>query len=243
MGKEIEETAKAVQEVAKTSGQAIEATREAGGFVAKLLGPALEHVSGGIEDRAALWRLKTRLIVERRVEELWAQHGMSGPARLPAPGEALRFLHAASMEDHAELRELFARLLFNATRSGSEITLKRAYIDILRQCEPADVRMLSLLYAAPLDPDLKMIFTALLPEEYVPPERKDLKGEKPRHEVELVLWNLCRLRCVEPCTTWGGVMSVGGVIVTPLGRALVEACNVPDPPDHARSQDHFRGTP
>ncbi len=47
----MEEESKAVQEVAKTTGKAIDAAREAGGFIARFIVGSLEQGMGIFEDR------------------------------------------------------------------------------------------------------------------------------------------------------------------------------------------------
>lgn len=57
-GNEVEETAKAVQEVTKTSGKGIDASRCFGGFVAKLISGSLEQGMGIFEDKLKYIRWK-----------------------------------------------------------------------------------------------------------------------------------------------------------------------------------------
>jgi hypothetical protein len=53
---EIEETAKATQEVAKTAGKAIDASRELGGFFSRIFGGSLEQLVGIGEDHPTVYR-------------------------------------------------------------------------------------------------------------------------------------------------------------------------------------------
>ena len=64
MSDEISETAKATQEVAKTTGKAIEAAEKLGCFVSRLVGEPFEEVSGMFTDRLRFmrWERLVRLV-------------------------------------------------------------------------------------------------------------------------------------------------------------------------------------
>ena len=51
----------------------------------------------------------------------------------------------------------------------------------------------------------------------------DDESARPSAVVELALWNLVRVGCIEPSGTYGGGSSVGAVTLTSFGRAFVEA--------------------
>lgn len=55
-GDEVSESAKAVQEVAKTTRVGIEATTKLGGFVARVINEPIEQVTGILSDRLRFMR-------------------------------------------------------------------------------------------------------------------------------------------------------------------------------------------
>lgn len=60
--KTIEETAKAAQELAKTSGKVIDATRDVGGWLDRIFGRAIEHTVGRFwTDRAMARRVEAAI--------------------------------------------------------------------------------------------------------------------------------------------------------------------------------------
>lgn len=69
MSQEISESAKAIQEVAKTTRTGIEATTKLGGFIAKVINELIEHVIGILSDRLRFMRWERQLRLRDRVIE------------------------------------------------------------------------------------------------------------------------------------------------------------------------------
>jgi hypothetical protein len=139
----------------------------------------------------------------------------------PKPVEmkvGIPLINAAALEEDDKIQDMYARLLVNATDPNARIKAQRAYVTILEDVGPLEVLLLDRIYNAPKP---GAVATAKLPDSYV--ESVDGNG-LPSEEVQLALWNLARLGCVEPGGTWGGGSSVSVVTLTGLGRALVETC-------------------
>ena len=116
----VSETAKAVQEVAKTTGKAIDAGKEFGGFISRYIAGSIEQGMGIFEDKLKYIRWERQVRFMRRANQLMKQLGLTQPTR-PIPLKlALPLFEAASLEDDDYLQDLWARLLVNAANAETE---------------------------------------------------------------------------------------------------------------------------
>jgi hypothetical protein len=219
-----DEQAKAVQEVAKTTGKAVDASREFGGFLDRIFGAALGELGGMGADRAKFWRAKQAMRLMRRFEEFRAR--LDGPVKPVPLNFGIPLLEAASLQENDEVQEMFARLLSNATDPNGKVEARRAFVSILQDFGPLEARLLHMVYHAPAEgkTGAGAVITHNLPDGYASRE----VDRPPRDEVQIALWNLCRQGCLGPAGTWGGGTSISVVTLTGLGRALIEACTNPD---------------
>jgi Abortive infection alpha len=214
VGNEIEESAKAAQEVAKTVGKGLDLSRDLGRFFTRIFGGALDQVGGMIEDSLRFRRGVRLLRLEKRYEEIREELGIRSE---PTPIEmniGIPLLEAASLQENDEIQDLYARLLVNATDPSARVKAQRGFVTILQDLGPLEVLLLDRIYSAAGGPSFG---TADLPNALLRPE--DVGRRVPTDEVALALWNLARLGCIEPAGS-----SVAVVTLTGLGRALVEAC-------------------
>jgi hypothetical protein len=217
---EIEETAKATQEVAKTAGKAIDASRELGGFFSRIFGGSLEQLAGLGEDHLTVYRRTRQLRLAKRYEEIRKELGFDHEIKPVELKFGLPLIAAASVENDDDLQDLYARLLATATNPDNKIEAKRAFVSILQDLGPLEVLLIDKIYSAPSTP-ANVVRTGRFPEHYS--TNMDDANARPSAEVELALWNLSRLGCIEPAGTYGGGSSIAAVSLTSLGRALVEA--------------------
>jgi hypothetical protein len=233
-GSEIEESAKAVQETAMATGKAIDASRELGGFLRAVFGGSLEQLGGMLEDSLLMRRGVRRLRLIQRYNKIRIEMGLPPDATKPVSLKfGLPLIEAATLEDNDILQDMYARLLANATDPTSTIEAKRAFVSILQDCGPLEVRLLERIYHAPGEESV--VRTARLPNEYLEyPSSSVDSVEMPNPEVDLALSNLARLGCIEPVGMHGGGMPIREVKITSLGCALIEACTTsrgaPAPP-------------
>ena len=111
---EVEETAKAAQEIAKTAGKVVEAGERFGAFISKYIRGPLEQGIGIFEDKLKYMRWERQLRLMQRANELIRISGSTAPSR-PIPIKlAVPLLQAASMEDDDYLQDMWAKLLVNA---------------------------------------------------------------------------------------------------------------------------------
>src|ERR1051325_6502897 len=79
MPDEITESAKAVQESAKTVRAGIEATQQLGSFVSRITTEPLETVMGILNDKLQFMRWERKLRLAKRRREILGQRGIEGP--------------------------------------------------------------------------------------------------------------------------------------------------------------------
>ena len=227
----MEEESKAVQEVAKTTGKAIDAAREAGGFIARFISGPLEQGIGIFEDRLKYTRWERQIRLWKRADAFLKQEGLSAPTKAVPLKLAVPLLQAATLEDNDELQDKWAALLVNAANADCSFEIQRSFIDILEQLTPLEAKILDVLYSLPFEKSQHDgILTADLPHS------ASIKGEKqdnfpaPNEEIVLALSNLARLGCLRPSMTWGGGESFGKINPTILGRSFVRACQLSNYP-------------
>jgi hypothetical protein len=151
MNEEIAESAKAIQEVAKATRTGIEATEKLGGFVARVINEPIEHVTGILSDRLRFMRWERQLRLGDRVLEKIKERGLeakfnNGQLNIVPPKLALPIIENASLEEDDELQDLWANLLTSALDPNFNSKIRSAYIDIIKQLEVVDVRILDVIY-------------------------------------------------------------------------------------------------
>jgi hypothetical protein len=148
----IEESAKAVQEVAKITSNAIDAGREMGGFVSRFVSGPLEQGIGIIEDklRYIRWERQMRLI-QRRSNDFLKQQQLSSPNKPIPIKNAIPLLEYATLEEDDCLQDMWARLLVNGTNESTGKNIERAFIEILAQLTPLEAQILQTIYSLPFE--------------------------------------------------------------------------------------------
>jgi hypothetical protein len=104
MDNKIEETAKAVQEVAKTARTGIEATRQVGSFVSKLINEPLEAVVGRLTDKVQFIRAERQVRLSERWREILRERNIEGVLGIVPPKLAFPIIENASLEEDDEYR-------------------------------------------------------------------------------------------------------------------------------------------
>lgn len=214
--------ADATKEVAITTGQAIEATRDLGRIIK---GP-LEELVGIVGDRFRFERWKRGLALFDKARAIMKARGIQVPTRELPPKFAVPLLNSAVLEEDDELQEIWARMLVNAGDASTDMELRTAYVEILRGMSAFDVKNLSALAAATLAlpqgaPRAVGVMKVLHPE-LVPPG-KVAPGVPLNLAISLA--NLARLGCAMPGGGFDGAVLFSLMTVTELGIALYKACS------------------
>jgi len=225
----VTESAKAVQEVAKATGKAIDASQKFGGFISRFIAGPIEQGMGIFEDKLKYMRWERQLRLMQRADKLLREIGLTQPTRHIPLKLAIPLLEAASLEDDDYLQDLWAKLLVNAANGGSRITLQRAYIAVLEQLTPLEAAILQKMYTLPYDETRHHgIEVGKLPAEVAVGKEGVNYDElsEPPEDIRLALANLARLGCVVIQKSWGGGELFKMVNPTLLGKSFVEACTL-----------------
>ena len=140
---EIEETAKATQEIAKTASKALDKADKAGTFIAKYIDAPLVQAVGIFEDKLKYRRWENQLTLMKKADDKIKELGYINPPRELSLKLGLPLIEAASLEDDDKLQDLWANLLVNGTTNFS---LERSYISVLEQLSPVEAQILIKIY-------------------------------------------------------------------------------------------------
>lgn len=236
----LDEESKAVQEVAKASGKAIDASREMGGFIAKYVGGTLEQAMGIWEDKLKYRRWENQIRLVQKARDYLQARKMIEPTRSIPLSLALPLFEEGTLADDEVLRDRWGMLLANAAdANGPEV--RRAYISVLAEMTPFDALVLDMLFDADANAspnptgDPIELATVDLPDQVSLPiattnvvelkqEAKEVMRQKLRPDIELSLVNLARLGLICSAAAFGGTANMRWVSLTELGRQFVIAC-------------------
>jgi len=123
------EQASAIQELAETTGTAMELVEKAGAYIGWVLGTApadLAGVLGG--DWLAQVRIRSLARYKERTEEILKARGVTDATPV-SPSLTVPLLRAAADETRGELQELWARLLAAAMDAKRSNSVRRSFIN------------------------------------------------------------------------------------------------------------------
>jgi hypothetical protein len=216
--------AKATEEGAKASQEAIQAGRELGRFFS---GPAGE-LAGMWWDHLKVVRFERQVRLWERVRHFCDERGLLTPTRKIPLNIGVPLRQNATLEEDDDLQDVWARLLVNSADASSGIELRRAFVSVLAEMTSLDVRNLAQIEIADkLNEESSVIgvWTLELPERAIPvvyAEPQRTGGPSP--DVEVSLSNLVRLGCIISSNRAPVPQPHHLVILTPFGRAFIDAC-------------------
>lgn len=223
----LNEEAKAVQEVAKTSGKFIDGIRDFGSFVTKFISGPLEQKKGILEDELKYSRWENQIKLMQKAEKFIVECGLNTQPTNPIPFKlAVPLFQAATLEDDDYLQELWASLLINSSYNESGVKLTRTFIDVLERISSFEARILMKIYELPYgETESSGVITVNLPDKAIPKKDKDIKEyHLENEEVLFALANLASLGCISAGRTIGGGQRFELVNPTILGRYFVRSC-------------------
>jgi hypothetical protein len=153
----VKETAKAVQEVAKAGGKAIDAGVKTGSWLDKMFGDAIGHTVAHLwTDRMAARRVEASIYNWERAETLFhkaaerlRKKGVTVTRPIP-PKVALPLLEYATVEHEDELHTLWANLMATGM-DASEDEIHRKYVTTLGEMTAEDAAVLAAMFASSKD--------------------------------------------------------------------------------------------
>ena len=238
---EIEETAKATQEVAKTVSNALDKAEKAGTFMTKYFDEPLTVLSGIWKDKLAYRRWENQVSFWTKANKKLKDLGLDNPQKELPLKLGLPLLEAVSLEEDNKLQELWANLLVNATTNFS---LERSYISVLEQLSLLEAEILIKIYSN-FQYERNSIYVYVIDTTHLPKLIKITKYIQDKEEIlintieeesntimksdtHLALLNLARLQCIEGTrSTFGRSIFYTRVIPTLFGAKLYEAVKEP----------------
>jgi hypothetical protein len=222
----IEESAKAVQEIAKATSKAIDAGTEMGGFISRFVSGSLEQGIGIVEDKLRYIRWERQIRLIQRSEEFLKQQGLTNPNKPIPLKNAVPLFEYATLEEDDYLQDMWARLLVNGTNNSTGINIERSFIEILAQMSSLEARVLEAIYSLPFEETRHAgVVTEGLPKKAAVAEEKPEKEPKdPPQEIKLALADLARIGCLKFPLTLGGGEIFTQINPTLIGKEFVAAC-------------------
>lgn len=224
------EEAKAVKEVAKSSGKAIDAGCEMARFIGRIIGGPLEQAAGIWEDRLKYARSINQLKLRDKFEEHLAKRGLSEPTRAVPMSFAVPLLQAAILEENDYLQNMWTAMLINAGDERVDVQFRRAFVSILEDMTSLDVKILKTIGdAQPLETQVRAFgggfYVGYLPEEAAPMVDFQPNRPYPSKEVALSVSNLLRLNLLRNVDNPDGIPNNLEVDLTYLGEEFLRICS------------------
>jgi hypothetical protein len=131
----------------KAAGQIIvESARDFRAFISRIFGPPADEVAAAFLDQVKYWRYRNLLLLADKVEALQkSRNTVAGTMRALPFGDAYKVIEAASEEEDESVQDLWANLIANASEPGSNISIKKVHIDLLKSISGVEVAVLKLV--------------------------------------------------------------------------------------------------
>lgn len=227
-----DEWAKAAQEIAKTSGQAIDAGSGLGHFIGDLIRQPLSERIGIWTDNLRYRRWENQFALQKKAEAKLKALGHEVPLRDPPMSVLMPLLEGASLAEDDELRDRWANLLLNFSNPRSGVKAQRSFVSVLSELAPIDACALQVIYSVDQPPESgRAILTAELPSTVTlqpPPDatKHPIPPKQPSVEMMVTLGNLARLGLIGSASFWDDAGNLSMVNQTPFGREFLRACTL-----------------
>ncbi len=143
----IDEESKAIQEVAKTTSKAIEASEKLGAFLSRVFGEPIETTVGMLQDKLAVLRWERQLRLADRVQEILRKCGVEASVAPVPPRLALPIIEKACIEIDDYLQDLWANLLASSMDPSKASSVRGAFVGIIQEIEVLDAKFLEYVFS------------------------------------------------------------------------------------------------
>ena len=210
----------------------LDISEKVAGFFAQVFKEPITELAGMLTDRLKFARWKRLVDMEDQVNEILKARGLSDTRSVP-PKLALPLLQEASLEDDADLQQLWNRLLANAMDPSFSDDIRVGFVDMIKGLTARDAQILNSLYQAlkgegHLYPLEKVIQYSVEKEQIM----QELSISEADYQVSA--FNLMRIQCIAPSVIKAGFSFKNGpatiykgidaVTLTPLGVKFAQAC-------------------
>jgi hypothetical protein len=197
------ESAKAIQETAKFGTGLVELVGDAGKAMGNVSGGIVKNSVGLIGDWVYHQRLRNFARLSERTLEILRKRGVKEPFLNVSPSAFVPIVDAAVNENSNELKELWARLLASAIDPSRRDSIRKSFIETIKQFDPIDARVFEKFgERVRWEPDTSAALSEIL--------------KISRDEVFVSIENLTRLNCLTRAT-------VTEPQLTPFGSLLMSA--------------------
>ena len=152
----LDEEAKAVQEVAKTTGKALDVSQSLGSFFSRVKGDLVEDAFGIAHDKIKFLRWERAVRLQENAEKILKTRGVGENTKPVPPKIALPLIEAATLEEDDNLHDLWCHLLSNAMDPKNEVEIRRSYITILSELEKNEAVILNYMYSNELSRNARL---------------------------------------------------------------------------------------
>lgn len=121
-----------------------EAAKIAEKFLGKLVGPGLEEGGGILKDTVKFWRFKNRINIILKAKYFLEKKGIE-PTKVLLK-TLLPIIESGSLEEDEEMKNRWSSMLAHAADATSEVKVRPAYPEILKQLSPLEVKILDTFY-------------------------------------------------------------------------------------------------
>lgn len=221
----VTEVSKAIREIAKASGKAIDTVRSLGSFVADVISGPIDQAMGIVKDKLVYMRWERQARFIKRAEELFRKLGIANRHKAVPMSIAIPLLQSAFLEEDDELQDMWVQLLANAADAANadcRREVRRAYISILQDMTSLDAAIMQKLLT--------------VPEELVFENPGGDERHFPDEAVLLALANLARLGLITGTMVLDGSVIYDKILPTRLGYNFILACTATRKGDPTRSR-------
>lgn len=143
----MDEEAKAVKEIAKTTGKAIDATTQFGGWLAKVFGKPADTLSNIVNDQLQFRRFKNGVTICEKAQKILENANIVDRKDVPLK-LLIPLLNNSTLEEDEALQDMWAELIAKTVNPNEPNHTRVAYLEILSQLEPLDAQMLNYIFDA-----------------------------------------------------------------------------------------------
>jgi hypothetical protein len=143
------DTARAIEESAKAASTAVSAAVLGGHYIGAVAGDLPHDLVGLIGDWVKHKRIRRWTELSAETDRILRERGVENRQDV-SPSVAIPLIDAAINEDRNELKQLWAKLLASSMDPGRTNLVRPSLIDLLKNLDPLDARILELMQAGNL---------------------------------------------------------------------------------------------
>jgi hypothetical protein len=157
-----EASAKAIAEASILGGKVVDAGTAAGGWLSGVLGRLPHNLVGLIDDRVVQYRARRWVEMNEHLDRILVARGVKERIE-PSFTVVLPLIEAALDENREELKDLWNRLLANASDPSRSSRVRASFIEIAKKLDPLDALIVQKMSGAgPIAPNARDFLHAAL---------------------------------------------------------------------------------